>query len=179
MKVILIHGNGGATASGLWFPYVKNRLEEKGFEVIAVDFPDSYLAREQYWMPFLESLHPDNQTILIGHSSGAILAMRYAEKYQVLGSVLVSAYHTDLGIEIETISGYFNRPWNWDAIKKNQQFIIQFNSSDDDLIPIDEARFVQKQLQTNYTEFNNRSHFFQNEFPELIEKVSEKLKAST
>ena len=35
--------------------------------------------------------------MLVGHSSGAVAAMRLLEKTPLLGAVLVSACHTDLG----------------------------------------------------------------------------------
>jgi pimeloyl-ACP methyl ester carboxylesterase len=62
----------------------------------------------------------DSETVLVGHSSGAIAAMRLAETHAILGSVLVGAYHTHLGMGTEKLSGYFDRPWQWDAIKRNQ-----------------------------------------------------------
>ncbi|HEV8051452.1 MAG TPA: alpha/beta fold hydrolase, partial [Parachlamydiaceae bacterium] len=149
MKVIFIPGNGGGSPKDNWFPYLKNELEKLGVNVVASEFPDSYLARESYWVPFLkDNLKADEQTILVGHSSGAIAAMRLAETDRLLGSVLVGAYHTDMGMTTEKQSGYFDRPWDWEAIVNNQQWIIQFASENDPWIPIEEARFVHDQLKT-------------------------------
>src|SRR5581483_3763009 len=104
MKVILIHGNGNSTPQDNWLPYVKKELEKKGIKVIARQFPDVPLARESYWLPFLQhDLHADENTVIIGHSSGAVAAMRFAEHNKLLGSVLVGAMYTDLGIETEII----------------------------------------------------------------------------
>src|SRR5438067_595746 len=131
IKVILIPGNGGGTPQDGWFPYLKHELENLNISVIARQFPDAMLAREKYWLPFLKKmLHADEHSILIGHSSGALAAMRYAEKNRILGSVLVGAMHTDLGMETEILSGYYNRPFDWQAIAHNQQWIIQFASID-------------------------------------------------
>ena len=59
----------------------KGRVGEIGGRVIASEFPDSDLAREAYWIPFLkETLQADAQTILVGHSSGAIAAMRFGRR---------------------------------------------------------------------------------------------------
>src|SRR5205823_3085454 len=122
-------------------------LEQMGLEVIAREFPDDILAREIYWVPFLKNdLKADENTILIGHSSGAIAAMRYAEKNRLLGSILVGGYYTDLGLETEKVSGYFTRPWDWQAIQNNQQWIALFASVDDPWIPIEEPRFIQQKL---------------------------------
>lgn len=179
MKAIFIPGNGGGTPHDNWFPYVQKELEKFNITVIAKDFPDNVLAREKYWLPFLKTLGTDENTILIGHSSGAIAAMRFAEKNQLLGSVLVGTYYSDLGDETEKKSSYFNRPWDFEAIKKNQKWIIQFNSTDDPWIPIKESRFVHDKLNTTYFEYTNQGHFggdyYKETFPELITALKEKL----
>ncbi|MBC6401019.1 MAG: alpha/beta hydrolase [Ekhidna sp.] len=127
-KVILIHGNQTLHWGYAWLPWLKNRLKELGIEVIAETFPDSIIAREKYWVKFLEKIaKADENTILVGHSSGALCAMRYAEKHQILGTILVSAAHTDLGDELEKQSGYFNRPWDWETIKKINNGLLSFH----------------------------------------------------
>ena len=42
--------------------------------------------------------------------------------------LLIRRINTDLGIENETASGYYSRPWDWQSIQDNQQWIIQFAS---------------------------------------------------
>ena len=174
-KAILIHGNGGCTAADFWLPSVEHDLRALGLTVINQTFPDNIKARSSFWLPFLESLGNDEQTILIGHSSGAMAAMRYAETHRLLGSVLVGVCHTDLGDRFEAASGYYNRPWPWDQIRANQQWIGIFNSTDDPHIPIAEPRFVAAQLRGNYFEFTNRGHFTNAAFPELTDYVRRKL----
>jgi predicted alpha/beta hydrolase family esterase len=92
---------------------------------------------------------------------------------------LVGGYYTDLGIPKEKESGYFDDPWDWEAIRKNQQWILQFSSTDDPWIPIAEPRFVHKKLNTEYFESNNMGHFggdyFKPTFPELLEALKKKL----
>lgn len=179
-KFLIIHGNHGSTIQDNWFPYLKNELEKLGGEVIAKTFPDNQLARESEWIPFIEQqLEGSENVVIIGHSSGAIAAMRYAETHRILGSVLVAGYYTDLGIPQEKQSGYFDRPWNWDKIKKNQQWILQFSSTNDPWIPIGEPRFVHEKLNTEYFEFNDMGHFggdyHKASFPELLEALKEKI----
>lgn len=180
-SVILIHGNGGATANDHWFPWMKRKLEQLSYHVIAETFPDNVLARSKYWLPFIEKLGADKNTILIGHSSGAVAVLRYAEKNKILGSVLIGASHTDLGDETEKKSGYFDAPWNWEAIKSNQRWIIQFASTDDPYVPIDQARYIHEKLGTDYHEYTNQGHFGGDEkhiketFPELVKILQNKL----
>lgn len=180
-KVVFIPGNDGGSPRDNWFPSVKKGLEAHNISVIAEEFPDNDLARESIWLPFLrDELKVDENTILVGHSSGAIAAMRLAERQAILGSVLVGTYYSDLGMEKEKLSGYFANPWNWASIKKNQKWTIIFASQDDPWIPIEEARYIHKKLNCEYHEYTNQGHFggdyLKLEFPELTLALLRNLK---
>lgn len=178
IKAILIHGNGGGTADDIWLPWLERELTALGLAVINRTFPDNVRARAQYWLPFLESLGTDEHTILVGHSSGAVAAMRYAETHRLLGSILVGVCHTDLGDGGEAASGYYRDPWRWEDIRANQQWIAIYNSTDDPHIPIAEPRLVAAQLRCSYFEFNDRGHFVdERTFPEVVRYVRGKLGA--
>lgn len=182
-KVIFIPGNGGGSPQDNWFPEIKKTLQNAGITVIDEEFPDNDLARATYWIPFLlDELKADENTILVGHSSGAIAAMRLVEKQKVLGSVLVGAYHTHLDMEKEKQSGYFDTPWNWEAIKNNQQWIALFASQDDPWIPIEEARYLHQKLNCEYHEFVNEGHFGGDyeklSFPELSNVIVKNIEES-
>lgn len=180
LKIILLHGNGGSTVEDNWFPYAKLELEKLGLNVISKTFPDNKLARSEYWLPFLkDELKADENTILVGHSSGAVATLRFAETNKIYGSVIIGATYTDLGEESERVSGYFDKPWNWESIKNNQNWIIQFASIDDPYIPITEPRYIHDKLKTEYHEFTNKGHFGWDtklkEFPELVDAIKEKV----
>jgi len=178
VKAILIHGNGGGTAGDIWLPYLERELTAIGLDVINRTFPDNIKARARFWLPFLEELGAGSDTILIGHSSGAVAAMRYAETHRLLGSVLVGVCHTDLGDGSEAASGYYRAPWQWEQIRRNQQWIGIYQSSDDPLIPVAEARFVAAQLKCSYFEFTDRGHFVDSrEFPEVVQFVRRQIES--
>ena len=175
-KAILIHGNGGCTAGDIWLPWLERELTALGLDVINQTFPDNRKARAKYWLPHIASLGADEHTILIGHSSGAMAAMRYAEQHKILGSILVGVCHTDLGDSFEAASGYYQAAWQWQRIRDNQQWIAIYGSTDDPLIPIAETRFVASQLRCSYFEFTDRGHFIDDrQFPEIVDLVRRKL----
>lgn len=175
-KVIFIPGNGGGSPKDNWFPAVKTDLENAGITVVAEEFPDNDLARASNWIPYIiDELKADENSILVGHSTGAIAAMRVAEKQRIYGSVLVGVYHTDLDMEKEKLSGYLDTPWNWELIKKNQQWISIFASQDDPWIDIKEARYIHSKLNCEYHEYTDQGHFggdyLKLEFPELSQVI--------
>ena len=175
-KVIFIPGNGGGRTDQEWFPWLQTELEKLGCEVISPgEYPDSIVARMSAWLPFIESFETDENTILVGWSSGALAAMRYAETHKILGSILIAPCHTDLGLQSEKESGYYDAPWEWEKISSNQKWIIQFSSTTDPFIPIAEARFVHEKLKTEYYELDAGHFYPKKEFPELVRVIKKYL----
>lgn len=180
-RVILLHGNGGSRGTDNWFPYIKSELTKLGVTCIAPDLPDPVLARASYWLPYFKNkLNIGADDIVIGHSSGALSILKYAEMNKIGASVLVGTYYTDLGYEDEMTSGYFDTPWNWKQIKDNQEWTAIFASTDDPYIPIDEPLFIKNQLDSTYFGYTNKGHFGGHnhpmlEFPELLGFLKTKL----
>eukprot|EP00401_Gymnodinium_catenatum_P065023 CAMPEP_0117473714 /NCGR_PEP_ID=MMETSP0784-20121206/8911_1 /TAXON_ID=39447 /ORGANISM="" /LENGTH=359 /DNA_ID=CAMNT_0005267917 /DNA_START=50 /DNA_END=1125 /DNA_ORIENTATION=+ len=174
-RCVIAPGNGcDCVQDSNWYGWLQTRLKKGGLfeEVVCRDFPDPYEARRSIWLPFMrEELMVGPNTVLIGHSSGAEAAMRYAEENHVGGIVLVSACHSDLGDPGERASGYYppsGGEWKWDAIRKNSGWIVQFHSKDDPLVPVQEGRVVAKALGSEYHELDGHSHFFE-PFEQIID----------
>ena len=138
--------------------------------------PDPITARRSIWLPFMkEELGVDENTIIIGHSSGACAAVRFAEEHKVAGIVLVGAYTSDLGDSTEAESGYFSDPWRWEEARKNSGFIVLFGSTDDPFLPWSEQGTVATSLQAELHKYNDRGHFMNSTFPELVSVIKQKL----
>jgi len=180
MKAMIIPGNGITDISEHWFPWLKQELEKIGIEVIAKNMPDPDIARKDIWLPFIEQeIGEGDDVILIGHSSGAVAIMKYLETHKINTAVLVAGCYTDLGDEKEKKSGYYEN-WKWSAIKENAKKIIQFASTNDPWISIEEAHYIRDHLNTEYYEFDNEFHFGSSHkdklvFPELLEALKKKL----
>ncbi|XP_073529471.1 serine hydrolase RBBP9 [Phyllobates terribilis] len=172
VKAVIVPGNGGGNVeSCIWYSWTKKRLDKiPNFKCVLRNMPDPFTARESVWLPFMESeLQCDNKTILIGHSSGAAAAMRFAETHQVFAIILVAAYTSDLGDENERESGYFSRPWQWEKIKSNCHHIIQFGSTDDPFLPWHEQQTVADNLGAELHKYTDRGHFQNTEFNDLLD----------
>ena len=76
-----------------WYNWLKKSLEKEGVQVSMQDMPDPYEAKQTIWLPFMRDvLKADEQSIIVGHSSGAEAAMRYAE----VGLPVVSSLYCPL-----------------------------------------------------------------------------------
>ncbi len=117
-RVIFIHGNQTTHWSFAWTPWLKEELEKRGYQTSFETFPDSHIARAEYWLPFLKDhIKARENDVLVGWSSGAVAALRYAEENKILGSVLIAPSYTDMNNPLEKQSGYFVKPWDWGRIK--------------------------------------------------------------
>lgn len=183
-NIILLPGNGGASPKrDHWFPWVTTEIKKLGLEVMAQEMPDSQIAHMNIWLPFIKNeLKADENSIIIGHSSGGVAALRYLEENRLFGAIVVGVNYTDLGYPEEKEAGWYEKPWQWEKIIQNAQWIAQFDSIDDPFIPIEEPRYIQKQLNSEYYEFSDRGHFMISENPrnatflEIIDVLKQKLK---
>ena len=169
-RIVFIHGNGATTWKFAWTPWLKSELEKLGFETNFQLFPDSIIARVEFWIPFLhEHIKAGENDVLVGWSSGANAAMRYAERYRIKGSVLVAPSLTNLGIDLEKQSGYYDTPWDFVSMKNNQEQVALFYSDNDEFIPKHEFETIAKELSPQVFHFEKQGHFMnQTTFPELL-----------
>eukprot|EP00026_Physarum_polycephalum_P017144 Phypoly_transcript_18261.p1 GENE.Phypoly_transcript_18261~~Phypoly_transcript_18261.p1 ORF type:complete len:242 (+),score=39.45 Phypoly_transcript_18261:62-727(+) len=178
-KVIIIPGNGVDDIQDcIFYSWIQKQIEALGIPCICTNFPDPMVAREEFWKGFItKCIGVDHHTILLGHSSGSACAMRIAEEHNLKGVILLAAYHTDLGDSGEKESGYFDRPWQWEKIKQNVEWIVQFHSKDDHLVPVSEARFVAEKIGTEYHELNKGGHFQKSKLPDVLDIIKPKLQS--
>ena len=180
-KIIIIPGNGNShIETDNWYAWVRDELRGRGYEVMASDMPDPVEAHANIWLPHIEQVYKaDENSIIIGHSSGGVAALRYLESHKLFGVIVIGVNYTDWGDDGEKESGYYDAPWQWEKIKANAGWIAQFSSTDDPYIPIDQPRFIHDQLENEYYEFGNRGHFMighnkvNNTFPEILEVVKD------
>ena len=180
MRVVVIPGMGCTpTATSNWYGWFQAEMQRRSHECVLRDFPDPYGCKESVWVPFvLNDIGVDDDTVIVGHSSGAACAMRLLEQnLNLRGAVLVAAAHTDLGDEAERRSEYFNRPWDWETMKKGARNIVCFHGTDDHLIPVSEARHIAEMMEGGsfeYMEMDGKSHFFR-PWQELLDVMDQKM----
>lgn len=181
MRVIVLPGNGCSNVlHSNWYGWLKTMLRKEGITCTVENMPDAMQARRSIWIPFIrDHLGANEDTILVGHSSGAQAALRYAEQYRVGGVVLVAATYSDLGDVGERASGYYplnndtENLYNFESMRVNCPRWFQFHSDDDCFIPLHEAERIRNNLRLSESEhmfLHGRSHFFE-PFDELLDII--------
>ena len=78
-------------------------------------------------------------------------------------------------MESEEVSGYYNRDWQWNKMKENTKWIIQYGSTDDPFIPFEEMEEVANQTGSQFIKHNNRGHYMTRTFPDLLQHLLSQL----
>ncbi len=130
-NAIILHGTGDSPDL-FWFPYIKEKLEEKGFEVWLPQLPNAKKPNLKDWITFvLENGKFSNETVLIGHSAGAQLILSILENsnIKIQKAILVSGYAKPLP---KTENDQKNQDdFNWEKIKGKADEFILINSYND------------------------------------------------
>jgi len=140
MKNALILHGAGNDPKGNWFPWLKSKLEVKGWQVWAPDLPNTDRPIQKDWLGKIFSNKHWGFTggsIMIGHSAGATLILRILERLpketQIHKVILVAGT-----IERGTKPEYFQykedlvkRPFNWKKIKQSCEKFYFIHSKND------------------------------------------------
>lgn len=130
-NAIILHGTGDSPDL-FWFPYIKEKLEERGFDVWLPQLPNAKKPNLADWLPFiLEKGKFTEETVIIGHSAGSQITLSVLEKInmKVKQVILVSGYAKALCKD--EVSENNIADFNWDAIKDKAEEFIFINSDND------------------------------------------------
>jgi hypothetical protein len=172
-RFIFIHGNGATTWQVPWAVWLQTKLAARGYKTLFETMPDPEQARASIWLPHIEqTLQAGPDDVLIGWSSGAVAAMRYAETHKLRGSILIAPCYTDLGEESERLSGYYDEPWQWGTIKSNQKKIALVSSDNDPFIPQSEFAYIAVHIGPDKLKIPGAGHFMdRQDMPEVLRYI--------
>ena len=168
-RVFIIHGWSGYPEEG-WFPWLKEELEKRDFEVIIPAMPEPDEPKIENWVPFLSKLVgiPDSNTFFVGHSIGCQTIIRYfetlPEETKIGGAVFVAGWYNIRNLETEgekRIAGpWVNTLRNDEKIRKiiNGKAVAIFSDNDPWVIPENQSSWKEKVGAEIIIE-HNRGHF--------------------
>ena len=118
-KALVLHA-WYATPTSDWYPWLKVELEKKGYEVWVPELPTmpTKLPDVETMLKFvLDKNFVDENTVVIGHSLGSVLALRLAERTKFKKGILLAARdYNDLTPEHQS---FWQTMMNHELIKKN------------------------------------------------------------
>ncbi len=183
-KVYLIHGWSGSPENS-FFPWLKEELEKKGFEVKALAMPNPDFPVIDDWVSYLANqvkVYEEN-TIFVGHSIGCQTIMRYFELQttKAKGAVFIAPWFNLPFLETDG-EKKIAKPWletsiNFEKIKQNLPQITAIFSDDDPDVDLSDKELFEKNLNAKTIVEHNKGHFSDDagitELPSALEAVLE------
>lgn len=177
-NALILHGTAN-DHTGNWFPWLTRELEKRGFLVYCPDLPRPERPNiDRYTNHILAHWQPTNDSIIVGHSSGAVeilgLLPRIPENVVVAKAILVAGFTDSLG---DTKSELFATPFDYPTIKKKARKFIFFHSDTDPYVPLYHGEKLKALLGGELIIVPDQGHFNlekgpqYKEFPLLLEKI--------
>jgi len=158
-----------------WKDSLEDKLGDK-FEVIRLRMPNRENAKYSEWKIWFEKFFPffNGEIILIGHSLGGIFLAKYLSENdfskKIKGVFLIAAPFDSADSEYNLAD--FSLPDDLSKFMKQGNKIYLYHSQDDPIVPFVDLRKYKKQLPgAEAVIFNDREHFNQEEFPEIVEEI--------
>ena len=186
-NALIVHGIGGNPTLN-WYQYIARKAREKGYITYIPQLPSSNKPDLELTYKFItEKFLFDEETLLIGHSSGASLALGILQKLQeeivINRTILVSGFiDPNLTPELHTYiarSDYdklFPKAWDWEKIRRTSGDFIIFYSPSDPFVQMHHAKTMEEKLHGKLVLVPDALHFSVNsggerfrEFSELVE----------
>jgi predicted alpha/beta hydrolase family esterase len=132
-NAIILHGIG-STPNDFWFPYMKSELEKKSYEVWTPQLPQPDDPDIEVYVPYILTHGVfTNETVIIGHSSGASVILALLEKIntKIHMAILVSGFLSRGGQRPAKAVKAHESDYNWKKIRSNASEFITINAIND------------------------------------------------
>lgn len=170
-RVVILHGTLGSP-EGNWFRWLEHELLDRGFEVWLPALPYAEQPSLSWWSRFVWENRPfelDQDTLVIGHSSGAILALILAQQSSVrLGATVAVSVFYDNSLGWEPNAKLFDVPFDWQAIRAHAGPMLCIHSDNDPYVPLGQAQFVADACGAEMLLIPGQGHFNLEQSPDYV-----------
>lgn len=176
-RVVLLHGKN-KTADDAWYPWIKAECSARTIECTVPALTTEEVPRIADWLADIDAVHPDEETILIGHSRGGMAALRWLEQPDrpVKRVILVATNGAHL---VDAAGGdFYSGAYDFETIRHNCADIVLLHSRDDEWVPYVAAQYNAEHLGGRLISLENKNHFgmqsdgmVMREFPELLAEI--------
>ncbi len=166
-NVVLVHGWDASPTSD-WYPWLKTELRRHGLSVQIPTMPHPHAPRIEEWVGHLQRvIHPDADTILVGHSIGCQTILRYLERLPaaiaVKGAVFVAGWFSLQNLE-SAEDERIAKPWvetpiNYKKVKAHTREFVYIYSDNDPYVPASNAQLFASRLGATAVLLKGKGHF--------------------
>ena len=168
MQLIILHGFGARPDSN-FFQWLKNKFPN----VHVPQLPDTDNPSEEQVDFVLKNIEITKDTVLLGHSLGAVVALKVAEKIQVKGLITVGGFlEPKFKDRPRVFEPNFRWSFDFNRIKNNAKKIIILSDKNDYAIPLEQGRLLAEKLNGTLIEtIAEKPHFTGEKEPWVLDAV--------
>ncbi len=162
-KALILHGTSSNSQDN-WFPWLEAELTARGYLVWTPDLPGAEKPNIQRYNKYLLSNTDwkfDTETIIVGHSSGAVailgLLQALPEDTTVGACYLVGSFKDNLNME--SLQDLFLEPFDYEIIKTKSRRWYFLHSDNDPYCPLEHAEYLHKSIGGDLLVLPNQKHF--------------------
>ncbi|OGL72727.1 hypothetical protein A3C96_02005 [Candidatus Uhrbacteria bacterium RIFCSPHIGHO2_02_FULL_60_10] len=177
--VVMFHGYAESPEK-IWFPWLHRQLENAGVRVVATPLPNPLRPEFKAWFRAGRRSVPlwDENTVVVGHSLGGVLALRLLEKAApkpIRGLVLVGSPFASI-VSVKALMDFFDQPIDWADLKKKAKKIAIIQSHNDPFVPPDHALRYGEALGAKPTFTASDGHFIGRTADRVAEEIQKLLR---
>lgn len=165
----------------IWSDLLKKDLGDD-FDVIIPNMPSKYEADYIAWKIWFERYLEliGYELILIGHSLGGTFLLKYLSENKINKKLIKLLLVAPWVIDSDELSKLYSFEFNINNLDKILEVcsdIHLWQSKDDTIVPINNGNLIKEKLpELNYHILDDRGHFIQEKFPEIVKMIKEDIK---
>ena len=169
---IILHGWQESSGTR-FYPWLKAQLESRQARAVVLDLPNSADPKENEQVDYVLKNHKfDENTVLVGHSLGSVIAMKVLEKLpnKIAGLITVGGFaNPKFKDHPRPFEKNFNWKFNFKKIKKQAEFINVLQDMNDDAVADAQAQQLADVFDTKVIKrAGESSHFRSEQEPEVL-----------
>ncbi len=184
-RVIIVHG-WDFNPKMNWYSWLKEELENKGYEVVVPEMPNTSEPKIKEWVSHLKKIvgKLNSDTYFVGHSIGCQAIMRFLEKEEFSGKIpkiiFVAGWFKLDNLEGKEVKAIAN-PWiknkiDFSKVKRKLSKLTVFLSSNEPYDYTEEnARSFKEKLSARVVILKNKGHFTEDDgvkkLPEVLKEI--------
>lgn len=183
-RAVILHGTQNSP-EGNWFRWLETELITSGLEVWLPQLPKAEHPSLAEWADFVHKECPfvlDEETLVIGHSSGAVLGLILAQQNEqpLGGAVSISAFKDNDFLKWDACDRLFDVPFDFDAMRTGAKSIIMIQSDTDPYVPMEHAKYLSDNSGAELIIIPGQGHFnleqgdHYRQFPQLLEILKQR-----
>jgi len=180
-RAIIVHGWDG-NPNNHWFPWLKNKLNEKGFEVHTPFMPGGENPKLEEWLQVISDIvgKADKDTYFIGHSLGCITIVKYLESLakntKIGGCIFVAGFSFS---QFKEIKDFYRRNFDINKVKEHCDNFTCIYSDNDKGISVKVSEEFADLLEARKILLKGKGHFTKDDgVTELSSALKELLEMS-